>query len=66
MAVEVWSDKTVSDMEVWMKQIYVIEFLHVEKIARMDIHQRLLNVYGDQTEDMSTVRWDGGGAFQQW
>ena len=60
------SDKMASDMEVCMKQIYVIEFLHVEKIARMDIHQRLLNVYGDQTEDMSTVRWDGGGAFQQW
>jgi hypothetical protein len=45
-----------SDMEVRMKQRCVIEFLHVDKIAPNDIHQRLLNVYGDQTVDVSTVR----------
>ena len=46
-----------SDMEVRMKQRCVMEFLHVEKIApSCDIHQRLLNVYGDQTVDVSTVR----------
>jgi len=27
-----------------------------EKIAPNDIHRRLLNVYGDQTVDVSTVR----------
>ena len=45
-----------SDMEVRMKQRCVIEFLHAEKIAPNDIHRRLLNVYGDQTVDVSTVR----------
>jgi hypothetical protein len=33
-----------SDMEVRMKQMCVIEFLHAEKIAPNDIHPRLLNV----------------------
>ena len=50
------SDKMASDMEVCMKQRCVIEFLHAEKIAPNDIHQRLLNVYRDQTVDVSTVR----------
>ena len=45
-----------SDMEVCLKQRCVIEFLHVEKITPNDIHRRLLNVYGDQTVDVSTVR----------
>jgi len=40
-----------SDMEVWMKQRGVTEFCPVEKVAPMDIHQRLLNVYGDQAVD---------------
>jgi len=48
--------KMASDMEVHMKQRCVIEFLHAEKIAPNDIHRRLLNVYGDQTVDVSTVR----------
>ena len=39
-----------------MKQRCVIEFLHAEKIAPKDIHRRLVNVYGDQTVDVSTVR----------
>ena len=50
------SDKLASDMEVRMKQRCVIEFLHAEKIAPNDIHRRLLNVNGDQTVDVSTVR----------
>jgi len=50
------SDKMVPDTEVRMKQRCVTEFLHVEKIAPNDIHQHLLNVYGDQTVDVSTVR----------
>ena len=56
MAAEGQSDKMTSDMEVLMKQRCVIEFLHAEKIAPKDIHRRLLNVYGDQTVDVSTVR----------
>jgi transposase len=50
------SDKITSAMEVRMKQICVIEVLHAGNIAPNDIHRRLLNVYGDQTVDVSTVR----------
>ena len=57
MAAEGQSDKMVSDMEVRMKQRSVTEFLHVETIVPVDIHQHLLNVYGDQPVDVSTVRW---------
>ena len=48
-------DKMVSDMEVRMKQRCVTEILHVERIAPNDIHRRLLNIYGDQTVEVSTV-----------
>ena len=57
MAAEGWSDTMVFDMEMWVKQRCGIEFLHVEKIVPTDIHRCLLNVSGDQTVDMSTVRW---------
>ena len=50
------SDRMVSDIEVHMKQRHGIEFLHAEKTAPTDIHQCLLNVYGDQTVDVSTLR----------
>jgi len=56
MTAEGQSDKMASDMEVRMKQRYVTEFLHAEKIAPNDIHRRLLNIYRDQTVDVSTVR----------
>ena len=56
MAAEGQSDKMVSDMEVHMKQRCVTEFLHAEKMAPTHIHQHLLNIYGDQTVDASTVR----------
>ena len=56
MTAEGQSDKMVSEMEVHLKQRCVIEFLHVEKIAPNDIQRRLLNVYGDQTVDVSTER----------
>jgi len=56
MTAEGQSDKMAFDMEVHMKQRCVIEFLHAEKIAPNDIHRRLLNVYGDQTVNVSTVR----------
>ena len=57
MAAEGQSDKMASDMEVHMKQRGAPEFLHAEKMAPIDIHQYLLNVHGDQTVDVSTVRW---------
>jgi len=56
MTAEGQSDKMVSDMEVRMKQRCVTEFLHSGKIAPNEIHRCLLNVYGDQTVDVSTVR----------
>lgn len=57
MATEGQSDRTAPDTEVHMKQRCVTAFLHMEKIAPNDIHQHFLNVYGDQTVDVSTVRW---------
>jgi len=57
MTAEGQSDKMVSDMEVRMKQRRVIEFLRAGKNAPNDIHRHLLNVYGDQTVVVSTVRW---------
>ena len=56
MAAEEQSDKMVPEMEMCMKQRCVIEFLHTEKMALVDIHQHLLNGCGDQTVDVSTVR----------
>ena len=52
MAAEEQSDRMVSDIKVCMKQRCVTEFLHVEKMAPIDIHQRLLNVDGGQTVDV--------------
>lgn len=45
-----------SAMEVQMKQGCVTEFPYMEKIAPTDIHQCFMNVYGNQTVDVSTVR----------
>jgi len=56
MAEEMQSDRMVSDMGMHMKQWCVFEFFHAEEIASIDIYQCLLNVYGDQTVDVSTVR----------
>jgi len=47
----------VSDMEVFMEQSCVTEFLHVEKTVPIDIHWCLLNVSGDQTVEVNTVKW---------
>ena len=52
-------------MEMCMKQRCVNEFLLVEKMAPTDIQCHLLNAYGDQTVDVSTVK-AVGGVFQQW
>ena len=48
-----------------MKQRCGNELLLIEKMARTGIYQRLLNVCGDQTVDVSRMK-GGGGAFQQW
>jgi len=56
MAAEGHSDKMASDMEVLMKQSYVIEFLHERKMAPTDFHQCLLKVYGNQKVAVSRVR----------
>ena len=57
MAPEEQSDKMASDMEVHMKERCIIEFPHGEKMAPTDIRWLLLNIYGDQTVNVSTVRW---------
>ena len=52
------SDTMTSDTEVRIKLRCIIELLHVEKkIAPTDIHQCLLNVYEEQTVDVSMMRW---------
>ena len=56
MAAEGQPDTTVLDMEVHMKQKCVTKFLYAEKMAPIDIHRCLLNIYGDQTVDVSAVR----------
>ena len=56
MVAEGQCDKMVSDIEVHMQQRSVTGFLHVENMAHIDIHQYLLNIGGDQTVDVSTVR----------
>jgi len=63
MAAEGQFDKMVSVIEVHMKQKCVTKHLHAENFAPNDIHRRLLNVYRDQTVDVSTVR-RRGCAFQ--
>jgi len=56
MAAEGQSDKMTSDMELCVKQRCATDFLHAEKIAPLDIHWHFLNIYEDQTVDVSTVR----------
>ena len=46
----------VSDTEMNMLQKCGIEFLHVENTAPTDIHQCLLNAYGDQTVDVTALK----------
>ena len=56
MAAEGQPEKMVSDMKVHMKQRCVIELLHVEKMAPIGIHCCLLNVCGEQTANVLTLR----------
>ena len=46
-----------SDAEMCTEQWCGIEFLYLEKIAPTGSHRPLLNIYGEQTVDVSTVRW---------
>jgi len=62
MAAEGHSDKIAPDMKVRIKRRCVTEFLQAEVMASMDIPRCLLNVYGDQTLDVSTV----STVLQQW
>ena len=56
MAAEEQSDTVVSDMGTCMEQTGGSDFFHAEKMVPIDVHQHLLNVYGDQTVDVGTVR----------
>ena len=56
MAAEGQSDQMISDMEVDLKQRCVIESLHAEKMAPIDIHQPLLSNYRNHAVDVSTVK----------
>jgi len=50
------SEKMASDTEVCMQQRCGTELLHAEKVAPTDIYWCLLNIYGKQRVDESTVR----------
>lgn len=56
MEAEEQSDKKKSNTEVRMKQKCGIELLCAERISPADIHWYLLNMYGDQKVDVSTMR----------
>ena len=43
-------------MDVRQKQRCVIEFLNAEEVHPIDIHKRLVNVYGGKIVDVSTIR----------
>jgi len=57
MVAERQSDRMAPDEEVHLKQKCVPECLPKEKLAPIVIHQHFLNIYGDQTADVSTARW---------
>lgn len=56
LAAEGQSDKVASDMKVQMKQRGVTEFFHAGKKGTHWHSSTLMNVYGDQTGDVSTGR----------
>ena len=66
MAAEGQSDKMASDVEMYMKKRYGIEFFRVEKIAPTDIHQCLLNGYGGETVSGCEHSEVVDGVLQQW
>jgi hypothetical protein len=56
ISAEEQSGKLTHTMEMRTKLRCVTEFLNAAKITPVEIQRRLLNVYGDQTVDVSTVR----------
>jgi saccharopine dehydrogenase-like NADP-dependent oxidoreductase len=42
--------------DVQFKECAIIEFLTTEKVPPIEIHRRMQAVYGDQYDDVSTVR----------
>jgi hypothetical protein len=44
-----------SDTEIRARQRCVTEFLYAERIAPVDIHRHLLNIYQEQTVDVIEV-----------
>jgi hypothetical protein len=46
----------IADIDVRIRQRSVIEFLTTESEMPIRIHERLKNVYGDATVNVSTVR----------
>jgi len=56
MAAERQSHRMVSEMEVCIKQRCKTEFPHEENVAPTNIHWHLMNIYRDQTVDVSTVK----------
>lgn len=34
-----------------------MQFFHTENITPIDLHQHFLDIYGNQTVDVSTLRW---------
>ena len=64
MAAEGQSDKMMSDTEVHMKQMHMKQkctnqFIHVEEVVPIDIHQCLLNACGCERSELV------GGTLQQ-
>ena len=57
MAADGQSDRMVSEVGVHVDQSGVIELLRVEEMAPSDIQQALMSVSGQQSVDVSTVRW---------
>ena len=67
MTAQVHSDKMNSDTGVCMMRRYATAFFYVGEMVPTDIHGYLLNIYGDQTVDVSTVRqWVVQWQQQQW
>lgn len=50
------SVKIVHVIKVHVIQRKAIEFFYVKNIVLINIHEHVLNIYGDQTVDESTVR----------
>lgn len=56
IAAEGYYGKMASELVEVKEKLCVIEFFHEDKNAPIDIRRCLLNVYGDKTMDVSTVR----------